>query len=228
MSSRSRLMRANFSSGWTNRTLMKSAASRRPSRFGRKTQREIHVRQWARRLKFSTTCDCCSRGLGNTYAASADAKSKGFARVGSRSKSWRNSTEGTRFYVLFPADAGLSETRSTQRRRAENPEPTGDRKKAKAKAKRTAARRLRQMITAHMMSLMQRGFTRLYAEGQVIDLSSPDDYTLDTFDECFRLVDRLAALADIRQRLVDSLEICFQEGHGNANIETSRRRSRHV
>src|SRR6185295_13816404 len=25
---------------------------------------------------------------------------------------------------------------------------------------------------------------------------------------------------DIRQRLVDSLEICFQEGHGTANIET--------
>jgi excinuclease ABC subunit A len=35
------------------------------------------------------------------------------------------------------------------------------------------------------------------------------------------LVDRLAARADIRQRLVDSLEICFQEGHGTAVIETA-------
>jgi excinuclease ABC subunit A len=31
----------------------------------------------------------------------------------------------------------------------------------------------------------------------------------------------LAASEHIRQRLVDSLEICFQEGHGNANIETA-------
>ena len=34
------------------------------------------------------------------------------------------------------------------------------------------------------------------------------------------MVDRLVARPDIRQRLVDSLEICFQEGHGTANIET--------
>ena len=35
------------------------------------------------------------------------------------------------------------------------------------------------------------------------------------------LVDRLTARPDIRQRLVDSLEICFQEGHGTALIETA-------
>ena len=31
-----------------------------------------------------------------------------------------------------------------------------------------------------------------------------------------RLFDRLAARENIRQRLVDSLEICFREGHGHA------------
>ena len=35
------------------------------------------------------------------------------------------------------------------------------------------------------------------------------------------LVDRLAARGDVRERLVDSLEICFQEGHGQAFIETA-------
>ena len=43
------------------------------------------------------------------------------------------------------------------------------------------------------MSLMQRGFTRLYSAGQTIDLHSPDDYQLDTFDDVFVMVDRLVA-----------------------------------
>jgi excinuclease ABC subunit A len=78
-----------------------------------------------------------------------------------------------------------------------------------------------QTITAHLMSLMQRGFTRLFSAGRIIDLHSPDDYQLNTFDDVFVMVDRLVAGPDIRQRLVDSLEICFQEGHGTANIETA-------
>ena len=77
------------------------------------------------------------------------------------------------------------------------------------------------MVTAHLMSLMQRGFTRLFVDGQTIDLQSPDDYTRDDFKNVFVLVDRLTARADVRQRLVDSLEICFQEGHGTALIETA-------
>ena len=68
------------------------------------------------------------------------------------------------------------------------------------------------------MSLMQRGFTRLMHEGKQIDLASPDDYKLDDFENVYVLVDRLTARADIRQRLVDSLETCFREGHGQAVI----------
>ncbi|HKO61972.1 MAG TPA: excinuclease ABC subunit UvrA [Pyrinomonadaceae bacterium] len=123
--------------------------------------------------------------------------------------------EGTRFYVLFPAEAGIAETRRSNGEK----EKTNSRRN-KPKSKRTATPTPRQTITAHLMSLMQRGFTRLYANGQVIDLRSPDDYTLDTFDGVFVMVDRLSASADVRQRLVDSLEICFQEGHGNAIIES--------
>ena len=120
--------------------------------------------------------------------------------------------EGTRFYVLFPAEAGLAETQRN-----------GD-TETRANKSNSARRRVtpspRQTITAHVMSLMQRGFTRLFSAGQTIDLHSPDDYQFDTFADVFVMVDRLVAGPDIRQRLVDSLEICFQEGHGTTNIET--------
>jgi excinuclease ABC subunit A len=123
-------------------------------------------------------------------------------------------TEGTRFYVLFPSEAGL--------RREENGggKKTGTSRKRKAEPKPQAISR--QMVTAHVMSLMQRGFTRLFdaATRTVIDLGSPDDYTRPDFDNIYVLIDRLVARGDVRERLVDSLETCFQEGHGTAIIET--------
>src|SRR5437868_6569553 len=112
--------------------------------------------------------------------------------------------EGTRFYVLFPAGAGLTEP---------------ERQKSRLMRRRSGASR--QWLIAHLMSLMQRGFTRLFFNGQTIDLHSPDDYPRDDFQDVFVLVDRLTARADVRQRLVDSLEICFQEGHGTALIATA-------
>src|SRR6185295_18806728 len=128
----------------------------------------------------------------------------------------RTLPEGARFYVLFPAQAGLAETLKngdTEKVRKKSPRP-------RVSASPRPSTTPRQSITAHVMSLMQRGFTRLYSAGQTIDLHSPDDYQLNSFDDVFVMVDRLVAGADIRQRLVDSLEICFQEGHGTANIET--------
>ena len=127
----------------------------------------------------------------------------------------RTLPEGTRFYVLFPAGAGIAETGETGRNG-----DTGTRGRKANSPRLHGSASPRQSITAHVMSLMQRGFTRLYSAGQTIDLHSPDDYQLDTFADVFVLVDRLTAHSDIRQRLVDSLEICFQEGHGTANIET--------
>ena len=118
-----------------------------------------------------------------------------------------NLEDGTRFYVLFPAAAGVSDN-DTERQ-----------EKRRGKFSRRA--QSRQHVTAHLMSLMQRGFTRLYADKQVIELNSPDDYHKTDFNNVFVLVDRLVVRQDVRQRLVDSLEICFQEGHGTALIETA-------
>jgi excinuclease ABC subunit A len=131
----------------------------------------------------------------------------------------------TRFYVLFPAQAGIAETEEAETGR--NGDGSKPRKKSPTHAVSQSPRQVtprqvtpRQVITAHVMSLMQRGFTRLFHNGETIELHSPDDYQLESFVNVFVMVDRLVARPDIRQRLVDSLEICFQEGHGTANIET--------
>ncbi len=122
--------------------------------------------------------------------------------------------DGTRFYVLFPAEAGLRGPADANGNGAK-----GKGRKSKAAEETTAL--TRQQIIAHVMSLMQRGFTRLYTAGQTIELRSPDDYTRDSFAGVYVLVDRLVARADVRGRLVDSLETCFVEGHGIALVETA-------
>ena len=118
--------------------------------------------------------------------------------------------EGTRFYVLFPAAAGMEEQAASS---------NGGAKQKKRGAKSNASQRTR--IDAHLMSLMQRGFTRLYKDGRTIELATPDSYTDSNFDNTFVLVDRLTVTPDTRTRLVDSLEVCYQEGHGQAIIETA-------
>src|SRR4051812_35686262 len=122
--------------------------------------------------------------------------------------------EGTRFFVMFPAHAGLqvSEARPPAKAASRNGSKASSRKTQKDAAGR-------HLLTAHLMSLMQRGFTRLVHEGRQIDLASPDDYQRDDFEGVYVLVDRLVARADVSQRLVDSLETCFREGHGQAIIE---------
>jgi excinuclease ABC subunit A len=113
--------------------------------------------------------------------------------------------EGTRFYVMFPASAGMEEADASS---------NGAKKKKKESAASHHTR-----IKAHLMSLMQRGLTRLYKEGKLIELATPDSYTEENFDNTFVLVDRLVVRADTRARLVDSIEVCYQEGHGQAVIE---------
>jgi excinuclease ABC subunit A len=123
--------------------------------------------------------------------------------------------EGTRFYVLFPAEAGL---------RAESdgdgaPKAAGKKKAGKAKPARATDDR--RAVTAHVMSLMQRGFTRLLVGGETVELRTPDDYARPDFEGVYVLVDRLVARADVRERLVDSFETCFVEGHGQAVVRTA-------
>ena len=105
---------------------------------------------------------------------------------------------GTRFYVLFP----ILEDASTKNTKAA--------KKTKAKSSPTDL-----SVTAYLISLLQQGFSRLYRLGEMIELSRPEDYKYPDFANTYVLIDRLKADTDIRQRLVDSLEICFREGHAS-------------
>src|SRR4029077_3166552 len=126
--------------------------------------------------------------------------------------------EGTRFFVLFAASAGLhiEENGVSTETRRNGDAATRSKKKSPRPRVSTSPRHV---IAAHLMSLMQRGFTRLVFEGQQLDLTSPDDYQREDFANVYVLVDRLVAREDVRQRLVDSLETCFREGHGQAVIE---------
>ncbi|MBL8124663.1 MAG: excinuclease ABC subunit UvrA [Blastocatellia bacterium] len=103
---------------------------------------------------------------------------------------------GTRFYVLFPILGEIS--------------LKGARTQSKTKKKATA---LDLSVSAFLISLLQQGFSRLYRNGEVIELTRPEDYEFPDFNDTFVLIDRLKADPDIRQRLVDSLETCFREGH---------------
>ncbi|MBI4851132.1 MAG: excinuclease ABC subunit UvrA [Acidobacteria bacterium] len=104
---------------------------------------------------------------------------------------------GTRFYVVFPA---LIESETSK---------TTKGKKDQLKS-----------VQAHLMSLMQRGFTRLYQNGNVIELQTPESFLGETLIGVYVLVDRLAIKNDIRQRLIDSIETCYQASNGQVLICT--------
>ncbi len=116
--------------------------------------------------------------------------------------------DGTRFYVLFPIQ---EEDLAVSKR--------GAKPKARTKTKK-AGEKSDLSTQAYLISLLQQGFSRLYRGGEMIELAKPEDYPFADFNETYVLIDRLKAEPDIRQRLVDSLEICFREGHA-AVVETA-------
>ena len=114
--------------------------------------------------------------------------------------------EGTRFYVLFPIQ--------------ENGSRTDVKPQRKTAKKKTAVKSEELSVSAYLILLLQQGFSRLFRNGEMIELQKPEDYPFDDFEGTYVLIDRLKADKEIRQRLVDSLEICFREGHA-AHIVTS-------
>lgn len=110
--------------------------------------------------------------------------------------------EGIRFYVLFPLDDGSPEV---------SDKPVKSRK---------SPGQASLSVQARLLSLLQQGYSRLYRNGETIELTQPEDYPFPDLAETFVLVDRLKASANISQRLVDSLELCFRESH-SAEIITA-------
>jgi excinuclease ABC subunit A len=112
-------------------------------------------------------------------------------------------TPGRRFYVLHLLRLGT-------------PPPAAGRRGAKKKAEAPAPEILRNAL----IDIQKRGFNRLYQEGRLHEFSSPESLLdVDFTKPVYVLVDRLAVNAESRSRLVDSIEICYREGNGEAILE---------
>ncbi|MGB2669040.1 MAG: excinuclease ABC subunit UvrA [Candidatus Acidiferrum sp.] len=111
---------------------------------------------------------------------------------------------GRRFYVLYTLKVAAPES------------PATGRKPSKKKAAAPAADVLRPVL----LELQKRGFNRLYQDGKVHEFSSPETLLDVNFARpVYVLVDRLAVNPESRARLVDSIEICYREGGGEAILE---------
>ncbi|MCS7079578.1 MAG: excinuclease ABC subunit UvrA [Chloracidobacterium sp.] len=110
--------------------------------------------------------------------------------------------EGARFYVTFPLAATAA--------------PPPDAKPKRPRKKDAAATRVQ--VVAQLMSLLQRGFRRLLADGRVIELNTPDDFPHETLEGIEVIADRLTARPDAASRLTDSVEMAFREGHGEMAV----------
>ena len=95
----------------------------------------------------------------------------------------------------------------------------GDAPAGKTAAKKTKKPRS-EVIRAALAELQKRGFNRLYQSGRVFEFSAPETLMeVDYAKPVFVLVDRLSVSAESRSRLVDSVEICYREGGGEAILE---------
>ncbi len=124
-------------------------------------------------------------------------------------------TPGRRFYVLyeFRPDGMPSAAPSTEVTGVVEKSP---RRVAKKKAPQPSAEALRQSL----IDLQKRGFNRLYQDGRMHEFSSPETLLdIDFSRPVYVVVDRLAINPESRSRLVDSIEICYREGHGEALLE---------
>ncbi|MDP9147472.1 MAG: hypothetical protein M3N22_07410, partial [Acidobacteriota bacterium] len=77
-----------------------------------------------------------------------------------------------------------------------------------------------ELLRQALMDLQKRGFNRLYQDGRVHEFSSPETLLdVDFSRPVYVLVDRLSINPEARSRLVDSVEICYREGNGEAILE---------
>ena len=114
---------------------------------------------------------------------------------------------GRRFYVLYPL-------------RIANPEPSASGKKVGKKKTSPAAAPASDSLRSALVELQKRGFNRLYQDGKLHEFSSPESLLDVNFSKpVYVLVDRLSVNPESRSRLVDSIEICYREGGGEAILE---------
>jgi excinuclease ABC subunit A len=113
-------------------------------------------------------------------------------------------TPGRRFYVLHQFQFAAPAV-STGPKRA---------------GKKTVSAPPPELLRQALLDLQKRGFNRLYQAGKIHEFSSPETLLdVDFSKPVYVLVDRLAVNPESRARLVDSIEICYREGQGEAILE---------
>ena len=84
---------------------------------------------------------------------------------------------------------------------------------------RVAEEKTTEALRDRLFDLRKKGFNRLYQGGRVFEFSTPESLLdVDFSKPVFVLVDRIAIGGDVRQRLVDTVEICYREA-GEAIFE---------
>jgi excinuclease ABC subunit A len=140
---------------------------------------------------------------------------------------------GRRFYVLyrlrFPPTPGKPATTTPGKPATTspgNPAPaSAGRGPATLVGKGAAAARKQpgatpEAVRQALLDLQKRGFNRVFQDGRVHEFATPETLLdVDFAKPVFALVDRLSVHADSRSRLVDSIEICYREGGGEASLE---------
>ena len=138
---------------------------------------------------------------------------------------------GSRFYVLFQVNPGVLRQPGISENNAGEHPPSKARGGA-ARRKRAAAAEVTTTpppapipappgdeLKPRLFSLRQRGFNRLYQQGRIFEFSTPESLLdVDFAQPVYVLVDRLVAAAEIRQRVIDSVELCYRES-GEAVLE---------
>ncbi|MGA2984193.1 MAG: excinuclease ABC subunit UvrA [Terriglobia bacterium] len=143
---------------------------------------------------------------------------------------------GRRFYVLFQLNPGPPvESRNPETPDGKVAKPSApDAKKRGGKARRkepaadgdasvspvaAAPAPPGEDLKPRLFALRQRGYNRLYQQGRIFEFSTPESLLdVDFAQPVYILVDRLAAAPDIRQRIIDSVELCYRES-GEAILE---------
>jgi excinuclease ABC subunit A len=111
---------------------------------------------------------------------------------------------GRRFYVVYQFKIPASAP------------PTSGRRLFKKKTPPLNQEALRSALS----DIQKRGFNRLYQDGRLHEFSSPETLLEINFAQpVWVVVDRLAVDAESRSRLIDSIEICYREGNGEAILE---------
>jgi excinuclease ABC subunit A len=107
--------------------------------------------------------------------------------------------EGTRLNVIFPL-RGQSEKKSEKRRAV------------RGKKHPVPAPPVSDEIKARLFDLRQKGFNRLFQNGQIFEFSTPESLLDVNFAEpVYLLVDRIVTAPDGRSRLVDAIENAYRE-----------------